>query len=76
MKASIKTKKEQRDELLDLITAGKYEQAHGYASALGYPEGVTAEVFEDFIVQDGLIDSVILAIKKFYDNDYFGGGEE
>lgn len=68
MKTNIKTTEAQRDYIIDLLTADKWEQAVGAACMLGF-EGITAEFFEYVIEKDGLHDGIIRAIAVYYDND-------
>lgn len=55
-----------RDYIVDLLIADKWQEANTIAQYLGFPEGVNAELFENIIAKDGLNMKVIKAISVYY----------
>lgn len=65
----MKTTKEQRDKILQLLILNKYTEANVCAQFLGFAEGITAEFFEHTIAKDGLHMQVIAALAVYYAED-------
>lgn len=61
-----KTTIEQRNLILTLLIANKYQEANGAAHVLGFSEGITAEFFEHVIAHDGFHNEVIRASAVYY----------
>lgn len=62
----MRTTKQQRDKILQLIILNKYTEANTCAKFLGFSEGITAEFFEYTIAYDGLHMQVIEALAVYY----------
>lgn len=61
-----KTTQEQRDKIIELLIADKYEEASTIVRFFGYTDGITSKFFEDLVEVEKMHDGVIKAIKVYY----------